>query len=345
VVREPNLSGATVVTGEGGTPLLLGRRPSGSLDSRERLVVLSPGKDGEDLKAQDRALVLMAEDGRVSKRLMAIVCDGVTQSPSSEEAAGYVSSSLIQLHQEGLREIARGLIVRREALMKSPIKLENETQSILKTMMEEIVMEKRARSFQTTFMSIAVERNEEQPCEIQVSVLGCGDSCLFVFTDDGELLYNTLRVANEDDAWSHLSGITDALPDSWDESESRILTLTQSFNEDVHLLLCSDGFYDAFATFKEIFIWLTQNLAELRCRNRESQSMAALHQTLSRKKGDDDISFIWLRPAAKSTATDAETIVAALDQDAGSLFYGNSFLELFFSKRGLVNKVRRLLFM
>lgn len=331
-------------TGEGAASPLLVRRPPRNLDSYERLIVVSPGKDGEDLKAQDRALVVVAEDGRSPKRLMAIVCDGVSQSPSSAEAAEYVSSSVDLLYREnGVRQVSGGLFQKREALMKLPIKLEYDAAPVLKTMLEEIVVAKRARSFQTTFIAAAVDINEELSNELRISILGCGDSCVFIFTDRGKLLYNSLGVTDEDDGLEHLSVVTHALPDSLDETESKILADAQLFDAQVNLLLCSDGFYDSFDTFNDIFFWLTQNLTQLKRQDKRSLLMSELHAALGRKTGDDDISFIWLRPLNEPADTEVDPVDTTLGQCRDALSGANSSLELSFTKRGLLSKVRRLL--
>jgi serine/threonine protein phosphatase PrpC len=263
-------------------------------DLYDWVIVVSPGKEDGEYKAQDRASAHIIEDG-ARKKQMAIVCDGLSQSPNSAEAAEYVSDNLNRLYEEdGLGAVATGLLEKRAAFVNMPLRLDDMDSPVLKGMFEEIVRDKRATSHQTTFIAACLEMScRSAPDRIGVRILGCGDSAAFIFTAGGKLLYNNLGLRDEHDPLVHLSPITEALPDSYDERASRILAHALACQEGMQVLLCSDGLYDTFATFAEIFQWLNENSAALR-QERKEEAMRDLHSRLSSKKGDDDISFVWL---------------------------------------------------
>ena len=63
-----------------------------------------------------------------------------------------------------------------------------------------------------------------------------------------------------------------------------------------HFLLCSDGFYGAFSGWPELYEWLRENAAALNSTGVREVILEQLHERLNARKGDDDISFIWVRP-------------------------------------------------
>jgi len=277
----------------------------------ERIIVVSPGSDDGELKDQDSAQAVLVENGKCVKRQMAIVCDGLTQSPNSAEAARYVSKNVQRLYdEEGICQIARELLDKREAFINTPINLDDIDSPVLRLMFEEIVRDKRACSYQTTFISARLERDElSSPGNLQISIRGCGDSSAFIFTPDGELLYNNLGLSGKNEPITHISPITEALPDSCGEGATGIPVHSEVYLDGVHVLLCSDGFYDSFATFADISAWLFENRAKLEHRLARKEVMAELHARLCRHRGDDDISFVWLFPGIrKIPATDTEAL-------------------------------------
>jgi serine/threonine protein phosphatase PrpC len=64
-----------------------------------------------------------------------------------------------------------------------------------------------------------------------------------------------------------------------------------TFPAGTNFLLCSDGFYSSFDDFNQMHKWLVENNANLK------DSAATLHANLKDRGGDDDISFIWVRPS------------------------------------------------
>lgn len=260
--------------------------------------VVSPGKEDEDEKNQDRLMLREASDSAGAKCLFAIVCDGTSTSPFSAEAAEHVSQQVNRLFDEdGVRHTVEALREMRLALLAEPVKLDEGHSELLRGMFEEIIRQKYQSAYQTTFVAVCLKADENSPLgKISIKALGCGDSALFIFREDGELLFNNVNLRDMSDPFKHDSPLTAVLPDSYDEATNHVLIDCGEYPEGVHLLLCSDGFYDGFLNFKEIRDWLNERLAESADPKARETRMAELHRKLERKKGDDDISFIWLRP-------------------------------------------------
>lgn len=275
-------------------------------DSGHRGVcVLSPGKEDEELKDQDRiCLTTRQEDSALLQ--FAAVCDGITTSPYAAEAAAYATGHVeLLLHPDGLKQVVDELRKMRAMLAVKPIELGEYQSDILKNIFVDIVRTKQQRSHQTTFISV---RLAHRPDQLLITAAGCGDSALFIFKDSGELLYSNLNVTSASDPFKHDSPLTEVLPDSFDESKSNVLFEDQPYAPDVHVLLCSDGFYDAFKNFGEMFDWLRHHQAELSDAETDNELlMEEIHTRLKETKGDDDISFIWLSPnQVQSSGPDIE---------------------------------------
>jgi serine/threonine protein phosphatase PrpC len=270
--------------------------------------IVSPGKDEEEEKNQDSLMLMETADGENAKCRFAIVCDGATSSPYSATAARYVSSQVHALFQEGgLQQTAATLKEMRLALLDKPLKMDEGYSASLKSMFEEIVREKYQSSYQTTFVAVCLKREEtNSEGMISIKAIGCGDSALFIFGEDGELHYNNMNLGGELERLEHRSPFTAVLPDSYDPETNNVLVDFREYPEDVHLLLCSDGFYDGFASFKEIREWLQEHRAELINSELRDKCLSELHGRLNQKKGDDDISFIWLHPIKTQEATEKE---------------------------------------
>jgi serine/threonine protein phosphatase PrpC len=259
------------------------------------LVIVSPGADDSEFKDQDRARICPPEANSVA-RLFAIVCDGLTQSPNAVEAANHVSKNVERLYgPNGVREIANELIEMRVGLLGNPINLDESQPPVLRDLFREIIEAKRRQSYQTTFISVCIERcDSSAPGRMtRLRVLGCGDSAVFVFNGAGDLLYTNLDLASESDVIQHGSSVTAALPDSCMDIVPDFI----EFDEEPSVLLCSDGFYDSFTTFHEIHRWLTKNHSQF-MEARWEELLQELHLRLRMSKGDDDISFVWLFPRA-----------------------------------------------
>jgi serine/threonine protein phosphatase PrpC len=243
-------------------------------------------------------MLMEITDSENTRCQFAGVCDGTTTSPYSAEAAEYVSDHVHALFQEdGLRRVAEGLQAKRAALLERPLKMDEGQPTLLRSMFEEIVRQKYQDSYQTTLVAVCLKRDETNSAGmIYVKAVGCGDSALFIFRENGELRYNNVNLDDELDAFKHGSPFTAVLPDCYDATTKNVLFDFEEFPEDVHLLLCGDGFYDGFTNFREMREWLNEHREELKNPGRGKKCLLELHDNLSKKKGDDDISFIWLRP-------------------------------------------------
>lgn len=289
----------------------------------EVIAVESPGKEDDEEKNQDKALFMDAADGRSAPRRYAIVCDGTSSSPYAAAAAEYVSGRVREMFQEGgVGRVAESLNAMRLALLDRPLKPVEGQSELLRSMFEEIVRKKYRQSFQTTFAAVCLKRAGDDGA-VSVKAIACGDSALFVFRGDGELVFNNLNLGGSLDPFKHGSPITRVLPDSYGGDEAHVLFEFREYPRDTHLLLCSDGLYDGFANFREIYDWLNEHRPELGSVESRAECLSELHRRLNGRKGDDDISFIWLRPpdAQEEPAADAEEEAGAGRAEAG----GQSF--------------------
>ena len=107
------------------------------------------------------------------------------------------------------------------------------------------------------------------------------------------------RIFTPVEDYSHLTfdlrgHTTAALPDAY--KAGQCFNISERFPEDTHFLLCSDGFYRVFSTPAEMWAWLTDHQSALTIRKQKKQLLADLHDRLNQACGDDDISFVWMRP-------------------------------------------------
>ncbi len=88
------------------------------------------------------------------------------------------------------------------------------------------------------------------------------------------------------------TNVTAVLPD-------HVATACTQFQDkypmDSHFVLASDGFYEAFTDPHEMWNWLCDYESDLRDEKRRAIAMSHLHDQLFRTRGDDDISFVWVR--------------------------------------------------
>jgi len=61
-------------------------------------------------------------------------------------------------------------------------------------------------------------------------------------------------------------------------------------------ILCSDGFYGCFPDWHQLWTWLAENAHKLNHKEKRKAILRELHTQLHNKNGDDDISFVWVRP-------------------------------------------------
>lgn len=154
------------------------------------LKVVSPLMFGDDKKDQDRARWF--EPGQI-----ACVCDGVTSSPNSAEAAELAVSFAPVLFEgrvhERLAALADLLMAhRRECQQSSEVFFPKHTSEAMQRMLREVVREKRAISFQTTLVAARFASDARGST---AHVVKCGDSGFFAFSRAGELLTSSLAFA------------------------------------------------------------------------------------------------------------------------------------------------------
>jgi serine/threonine protein phosphatase PrpC len=235
---------------------------------------------GTDEKDQDRV--------RVSQRgssTFAAVCDGATQSIHSAEAAEILCSNPDQLwDDEGLAQRVALLLQRRGELIAggSPVPTDD---TYLSRAFVDIVRDKQRHAFQTTL--VAVHVTPDAAGRMRLEAKTCGDSALLVFDRLGHLVRSNLQIEDESSSFGHVSPLTEVLPDHFYGEEPNVVA---TIDADAHIVLCSDGFYDAFPNPSALFRWLLLN------GTRPTLALAELHTQLDRNRGDDDISFVWLCP-------------------------------------------------
>ena len=239
-----------------------------------------------DEKDQDRVEVKDAPAA-----LFATVCDGATQSMRSAEAAEIISNNPAELWVDGaLTERVEVLRMRRDELLASePSEPVDET-SFLSRAFAQIVRDKQRHSFQTTLVSVRI--TPRATGHVLLEAKTCGDSALLVFDRRGRLVLSSPLLDDESSPFGHVSPLTEVLPDHFrGEAPSH----TEEIDDDAHIVLCSDGFYDAFPNPGALFRWLLQNGAN------PDPALGELHAQLDRHRGDDDISYVWLFPLAIHT--------------------------------------------
>lgn len=96
------------------------------------------------------------------------------------------------------------------------------------------------------------------------------------------------------DSVEHRGSATTVLPDHvygghFESAEDR-------FPADTQFVLSSDGFYGAFATASELWVWLQANKDALQTGREQSSLFNELHERLRERSGDDDMSLVWMYP-------------------------------------------------
>jgi serine/threonine protein phosphatase PrpC len=69
-----------------------------------------------------------------------------------------------------------------------------------------------------------------------------------------------------------------------------------------NFVLCSDGFYNCFSETGDMWQWLTEHSRALSNMEEKELVLQQLHNQLDKKRGDDDISFIWTFPSKENVS-------------------------------------------
>lgn len=225
----------------------------------------------------------------------ATVCDGVTQSMHSRDAADVVCRDPAELWSSGaMNRRVELLRERRRELIASGSSEPVDETSFLGRAFAEILRDKRQYALQTTMVAVRISPLVGD--RVLVEAMTCGDSALLVFDRCGRLLLSNLEV-DTSSPFGHVSSTTEVLPDHFDEERSK---LAVKLDYTPHVILCTDGFYDAFGNPAALFRWLLLNSGSL-CQASPAEVAAssvfnALHARLDAHRGDDDISVVWLCP-------------------------------------------------
>lgn len=152
------------------------------------ITIVSPACFGDESKDQDRARWFGCSH-------IASLCDGVSSSPHAAEAAELVTSLSPMLLRGDIKErlyaLNDVLIARRLEAQQSTIHLSTDRSEAMQQMLLETAREHLSHSFQTTLVVASFVTSDS--CVI-VEVLRCGDSMLFAFSPEGELLVSSPKL-------------------------------------------------------------------------------------------------------------------------------------------------------
>ena len=157
------------------------------IHTHEAIVLVSPLVNEEDVKNQDRAVWFGSQQ-------VACVCDGVTSSPCSEQAAELSAACSPGLFKGPTRErlhmVCDLLQTRRQEYQaKSKIEVPDGTSPAMEQLLREIIQEKKQVAFQTTLVAAQFSRDQG---DTRVHMIKCGDSAFIAFSPEGEMLSTTL---------------------------------------------------------------------------------------------------------------------------------------------------------
>jgi serine/threonine protein phosphatase PrpC len=157
------------------------------------MAVRSPMCLGREDKDQDRVYWSAATQ-------VACVCDGVSSSPFSAQAAEIASQFSPVLLKgadntgESLRALADLLVVRRLEAQHSPVQTPDSASEAMRAVLRDVAEERLAESFQTTLVAASFVQADDV---ILTRILTVGDSAFFAFGPDGELLVTSLAISDK----------------------------------------------------------------------------------------------------------------------------------------------------
>lgn len=148
----------------------------------DAITVMSPMYDGDEKKDQDRAVWSFAA-------LTGCVCDGVTSSPYSREAAEMITKLASAILSGDIRTqlgMASNLLkIWREERLIAGIELPANTPEQMRTMLHQAALENLKRSYQTTMVAARLIPGKNA---VTVITVRCGDSIFLAYGPDGRLL-------------------------------------------------------------------------------------------------------------------------------------------------------------
>ena len=250
-----------------------------------RRAIVSPATECGESKDQDAAF----DDG---DSLTACVCDGVSSSPHSAVAARELAALAPRLLEKGgdrawvgaQVEAARArLLDLRQRASSAPLSYGNASEGA-RALLEEVMRSKLQWSHQTTLVAVRFTEGFVTG-RLRAHAVTCGDSALMVFDGEGALV----RSIPSPLAFPASTRLTQVLPDDDVLQEELELDLP------CHVVLATDGFYNAFAGSEEILPWLREHETGLYGDHEGARHelLARLHGRLQETVGDDDISLVW----------------------------------------------------
>ena len=118
---------------------------------------------------------------------------------------------------------------------------------------------------------------------------------------------STIRLISEkrpcrDNSRFHSGSHTEVLPDNF--YTGHWVYFEDEFPADTHFILASDGFTECFDTPLEMWLWLNRYKNYLRDEYKKKILLKRLHMIRKKKRGDDDISFVWMFPKDSEVSDD-----------------------------------------
>lgn len=157
-----------------------------TVNSYTALTIVSAMMFGEDSKDQDRAR--WYGPGQVG-----CVCDGVTSSANSGEAAELSASFAPVLFEGSIKDklstLCGLLMARRQELQQSSVVVPDGTPLGMQDLLRKVIREKRSISFQTTMVAVKLVCEEKA---VRAYILKCGDSAFLAYSGEGELLSSSI---------------------------------------------------------------------------------------------------------------------------------------------------------
>jgi len=156
------------------------------------VTVVSPMVQGEERKDQDRARWF-------GPGQTACICDGVSSSPNAVKAAELATSFAPVLFDGNVRDNIRllcGLFMslRQECQESMEINMPEGTPESMRPILQKVAQNKKAFSFQTTLIAAQFSADDKT---VLTQIVKCGDSAIFAFSPEGELLTSSLTLTSQ----------------------------------------------------------------------------------------------------------------------------------------------------
>jgi hypothetical protein len=98
------------------------------------------------------------------------------------------------------------LMAYREEFQKARLAVPDDVSKAVQTMLRDVLREKQATSYQTTVVAVRLRPGKS---DVGADIVRCGDSAVFAFWDDGELLYSSLTQTAQNENRDHRAFMSD----------------------------------------------------------------------------------------------------------------------------------------